>query len=148
MTSSSADTIQKKVQGLIEEFARYPDWESKYKHIIRIGESEPALAEDQKTESNLVRGCQSQVWLTAELDEGTVHFHADSDAAITRGLVTLLTRFYSGLPPADILHHQPTFLQDIGLSQHLSPTRSNGLLAMIRQIKIYALAFQSKLSAE
>lgn len=146
MSSLSAEPIQKKEAQLVEEFARYPDWESKYKYVIQIGEKEPQLPLDQKTESNLVRGCQSQVWLTADLDGTVVRYHADSDAAITRGLVALLTRFYSGLTPAEILQHQPNFLNEIGLSQHLSPTRSNGLLAMIRQIKIYALAYQSKLS--
>ncbi len=139
--------IEQKEKELIQEFARYPDWESKYKHLIQIGEKTSHLSEDQKTESNLVRGCQSQVWLIADLDGDMVQYQADSDAAITRGLVALLTRFYSGVKPAEILQHQPNFLNDIGLSQHLSPTRSNGLLAMIRQIKIYALAFQSKLSA-
>jgi len=138
-------TVPEKEKQLIEEFVRYPDWESKYKHIIQIGEKSNLLSSEEKTEANLVRGCQSQVWLTADLTGDRIHFHADSDAAITRGLVTLLTRFYSNLTPVEILQHQPKFLQDIGLSEHLSPTRSNGLLAMIKQIKIYALAFQSKL---
>jgi cysteine desulfuration protein SufE len=138
-------SVQEKEKQLIEEFAKHPDWEAKYKHIIQIGEKSGALSAEEKTEQNLVRGCQSQVWLTAALEGERIHFQADSDAAITRGLVAMLTRFYSGLTPVEILQHQPNFLRDIGLSEHLSPTRSNGLLAMIKQIKIYALAFQSKL---
>lgn len=138
-------SVQEKEKQLIQEFAKYPDWEAKYKHIIQIGEKSGVLSAEEKTEQNLVRGCQSQVWLTAALEGERILYQADSDAAITRGLVAMLTRFYSGLTPVEILQHQPNILRDIGLSEHLSPTRSNGLLAMIKQIKIYALAFQSKL---
>ena len=118
MDSTGTDTLEKKEKELVEEFARYPDWESKYKHVIQIGDKTPRLPDGQKTETNLVRGCQSQVWLIAELDGEVIRYQADSDAAITRGLVALLTRFYSGLPPSDILQHQPNFLNEIGLTAH------------------------------
>jgi cysteine desulfuration protein SufE len=128
---------------LEHEFSRLTDWEGKYGHIIRIGEKTPTCPPDARVEANLVRGCQSQVWLTAEFRDGKVHYLTDSDSAITRGLAALAARLYSGAEPAEILRHTPDVLRRIGLDRHLSPTRSNGLLAMIRQMKMLALGFAS-----
>jgi cysteine desulfuration protein SufE len=138
-------TINDIQQRIIREFSLFEDWTDKYKHIIKLGSKlEPLPDEDHKDE-NLVKGCQSQVWLTAQLDEDKVVFSADSDAAITKGLVALMIRVYSDQTPDEILAHSPDFLKQIGLAEHLSPTRANGLASMVKQMKIYAMAFKSKL---
>ena len=139
-------TIPEIQERIIKEFSLFEDWTDKYKYIIKLGSKLEALPDEDHVEENLVKGCQSQVWLTAELDEGNLVFRADSDAAITKGLVALMVRFYSGQSPDDILNHNPDFLDKIGMAQHLSPTRANGLASMVKQMKIYAMAYKSKLS--
>lgn len=138
-------TIEEKQDRIIREFEALGDWPERYKHIIKLGQKLDPLDEKYKVDENLVRGCQSQVWLHTELDGDQVIFKADSDAAITKGLVALMVRFYSGETPDEILSHNPNFIQKIGMQEHLSPTRSNGLASMIKQMKIYAMAYRSKL---
>ncbi len=129
---------------IIEEFSVFDDWMDKYQLIIDLGNSLPRLDERYKTEDNLIEGCQSRVWLHAEMPYGKVLFQADSDAIITKGLIGLLIRVWSGQTPADIIASDLHFIDAIGLSEHLSPTRSNGLLSMVRQMRCYALAFQNR----
>jgi cysteine desulfuration protein SufE len=140
--------IQEKQKRIIREFQILGDWQERYKYIIKLGQKLDPLDETYKVEENLVRGCQSQVWLIAELEDGKVVFKADSDAAITKGLVALMVRFYSNEDPDTIIATQPEFIKKIGMQEHLSPTRSNGLLSMIKQMKIYAMAFKSKLQQQ
>lgn len=134
-------TIQETQTDIIEEFADFFDWEEKYAHIIALGRSVPTFPEEHRTESNKVRGCQSQVWLHAELKDGKVVFWGDSDALIVKGLVALALRVYSERSPEEITATEPDFIQKIGLDTHLSPTRTNGFASMIKQIKFYALGF-------
>ena len=130
---------------IVEEFSMFGDWMEKYEHIIEMGKELNPLAESDKTEDNLIRGCQSRVWLTARKDEvGDVVFSADSDAIITKGLVALMVRVLSGAKPEDISKVDLHFLEDIGLHTHLSPTRSNGLASMVKQMKMYGLVFSSR----
>ncbi len=136
--------IQAEQAKIIREFELLQDWPERYKHIIRLGGRLPQFPEEARTDANLVRGCQSQVWLIAEEEEGKIIFKADSDAAITKGLVALMVRFYSGHSPDTIINTPPDFIHKIGMAQHLSPTRANGLASMVKQMKIYALAFKSK----
>lgn len=138
------DDIQTQQQNIIDEFASLSDWTERYKHIIALGRKLEPLDEQYKVEANLVRGCQSQVWLHADFADGNVIFEADSDAAITKGLVALMVRFYSNQTPKDIIQHDPVFIKKIGMQEHLSPTRSNGLASMIKQMKIYAMAYKAK----
>ncbi len=140
-------TIPDIEQELVEEFSYFDDWMDKYQHIIDMGQSLPALDDQSKTEDNIVHGCQSRVWLTAELRPDQVVYHADSDAIITKGLIAMLVRVLSGQKPTDILHAELGFVDQIGIREHLSPTRSNGLLAMIKQMKYYALAAQNPATA-
>lgn len=139
--------MQTKQDNIIQEFVRLSDWQDRYKHIIKLGSKLPDLEDEHKTDDNLVRGCQSQVWLKTELDGDRVIFRADSDAAITKGLVALMVRFYSGETPDTILTTNPDFITKIGMQEHLSPTRSNGLASMVKQMKIYAMAYKAKLAA-
>ncbi|MGA1465572.1 MAG: Fe-S metabolism protein SufE [Bacteroidetes bacterium] len=141
-------TIEEKQERIIREFSILPDWQERYKYIIKLGTKLPEMDEADHTEENLVRGCQSQVWLTTEQDGDRIVFHADSDANITKGLVALLVRVYSGETPETILATSPDFIRKIGMQEHLSPTRANGLAAMVKQMKIYAMAYQSKFAAE
>lgn len=138
-------TIQEKQERIIREFKALGDWPERYKYIIKLGQKLDSLDDEYKTDDNLVRGCQSQVWLHTELDDDKVIFKADSDAAITKGLVALMVRFYSNETPDDILSNNPDFIKQIGMQEHLSPTRSNGLASMIKQMKIYAMAYKAKL---
>jgi cysteine desulfuration protein SufE len=139
-TQSSIQSIQ---QEIIQEFSGFTSWEDKYKHLIQLGKKQAAFPEEHRLEKNLVSGCQSQVWLHAELSDGRLKLHADSDAMIVKGLVSLLIRFYSEQPLDEILQAQPKFIQEIGMDKHLSMNRSNGLAAMVKQIKLYALAFKT-----
>ena len=132
-------------QEIIEEFQDYDDWMDRYQMLIDLGNDQEPLDEKDKNESNLIDGCQSRVWLTAELnDEGHIIYRAESDALIVKGLVSLLIRVLSDHTPDEILNADLHFMQDIGLQEHLSPTRSNGLLAMLKQMKLYAMAFKAK----
>lgn len=134
-------TIQEIEEQIVSEFSMFDDWMDKYSYLIEIGSSMPSMNETYKTEDNLIKGCQSQVWFHAELRDGLLYFEADSDAIITKGIAGLLVRVFSGQRPRDIVDADLHFIDTIGLMQHLSPTRSNGLLSMIKQIKYYALAY-------
>lgn len=137
-------TINEIQDEVIEEFCDFEDWMDKYQLLIDMGNEQQPLDEKYKTEQNLIDGCQSRVWLQADMVDGKVVFQAESDALIVKGIVTLLIRVLSGHTPAEILEADLYFIEQIGLREHLSPTRSNGLLAMLKQMKLYALAFQSK----
>ena len=128
---------------IVREFSLLEDWTERYKYIIKLGSKLPQLDSSKKIEHNIVKGCQSQVWLHAEFSEGKIIFEADSDAAITKGLVALMVHLYSHQSPNAILATEPTFITEIGMNEHLSPTRANGLASMVKQMKIYALAFSS-----
>ncbi len=136
--------IEETSGNIISEFDNFDDWMDKYNYLIELGKSLPMIDEKYKVESNLIQGCQSRVWLHADFDGHLVHFTADSDAVITKGIANLLIRVYSGHTPQEILDASSEFIKEIGLTEHLSPTRSNGLLSMIKQIKMYALAFKTK----
>lgn len=140
--------IQDIQQKILDEFKALADWTERYKYIIELGRKLEPLDEKHKVEENLVRGCQSQVWLNTYLDDGKVIFEADSDAAITKGLVALMIRFYSGQEPDTIISTNPDFIKKIGMEEHLSPTRSNGLASMVKQMKIYAMAYKTKLQGQ
>ncbi|MDR1761257.1 MAG: SufE family protein [Bacteroidales bacterium] len=127
---------------IIEEFSVFDDWLDKYQYLIDLSKELPLIAPEHKTEKNTIKGCQSQVWLYAELQDGKVVFTADSDAIITKGIIALLIRIFSHQTPADILNTDLYCIEKIGLKENLSPTRSNGLVAMIKQMKLYAMAFQ------
>lgn len=130
---------------IIEEFDMFPDWMEKYEHIIELGKELDPIAEADKIDDNLIKGCQSRVWLKASLnDEGKVIFSADSDAIITKGLVALMIRVLSDAKPMEIASADLHFLEAIGLNAHLSPTRSNGLLSMVKQMKMYGLAYSAR----
>jgi cysteine desulfuration protein SufE len=135
-------------QHIIDEFEALSDWTERYKHIIKLGRELEPLDEEYKVEDNLVRGCQSQVWLHTALEDENVIFEADSDAAITKGLVALMVRFYSGRKPETIMNTDPVFIKKIGMQEHLSPTRSNGLASMVKQMKIYAMAYKAKATGQ
>lgn len=137
-------TINEIQEEIIEEFSAFDDWMDKYQMIIDLGNELPELDSRYKTDDNLIEGCQSRVWLQAEYTDGVVIFNADSDAIITKGLVSLLIKVMSGHTPQEILDSDLHFINEIGLTEHLSPTRSNGLLAMVKQMRIYALAWASK----
>jgi cysteine desulfuration protein SufE len=139
-------TIQEEENKVIEEFSIFDDWMDKYNYIIELGSDLPVIDEKYKQESYLIAGCQSKVWLQAELIDGKIYFKADSDAIITKGIISLLIRVLSGRTPDEIINASLSFLNAIGLTQHLSPTRSNGLLSMIKQIKVYAIAFKTKIN--
>lgn len=136
-------TIQQIEQEIIDEFAVFDDWMDKYAYLIEIGSDTEGMEETQKTEDNLIKGCQSRVWFHAETRDGLLYFRADSDAIITKGIAALLVRVFSGQKPEDILQADLKFIDEIGLTQHLSPTRANGLLSMIKQIRMYALAYNN-----
>ena len=138
-------TIQEKQERIIREFELLGDWPERYKYIIKLGQKLDPLDDKYKTDENIVRGCQSQVWLHTETEDDKIIFKADSDAAITKGLVALMVRFYSGETPDTILSVNPDFIKKIGMQDHLSPTRSNGLASMVKQMKIYAMAYKAKM---
>ena len=137
-------TLQEVQQELIDEFALFGDWQDRYEHLIELGKDLPLIALENKVDANLVRGCQSRVWLNAELKNDLVHFTADSDAMITKGIVALLVRVFNDRTPQEILGASTEFIDTIGLREHLSPNRANGLSAMIDQMKRYALAYSAK----
>jgi cysteine desulfuration protein SufE len=137
-------TINETQDEIIEEFSDFTDWMDRYQLLIDLGSDQPPLDEAYKTEQNLIDGCQSRVWLQADMEDGNVVFRAESDALIVKGIVALLIRVLSGHTPQEILDADLYFIERIGLREHLSPTRSNGLLAMLKQMKLYALAFKAK----
>ncbi len=137
-------TINELQDEVIEEFSGFDDWMDKYQLLIDLGNEQEPLGEKYKTESNLIDGCQSRVWLQADYRDGLLWFTAESDALIVKGIVALLIRVLSGHTPQEILDAELYFIDQIGLKEHLSPTRSNGLLAMVKQMRMYALAFKMK----
>ncbi len=139
-------TIKEIQEEFIDEFSMFEDWMDRYEYIIELGKSLPLINEAYKIEENLIAGCQSKVWLHAEIEEAKINFTADSDAILTKGIVAILLRVFTNQKPKDILEAELYFIDEIGLKEHLSPTRANGLVSMIKQLKLYALAYQSKLS--
>lgn len=135
-------TINEIQDELIEDFAFFTDWMEKYEYIIQLGKEVPLIDEQYKTDDYIIKGCQSKVWLFPEIKDGKVYFTADSDAIITKGLVSLMVKVLSGHTPKEIVDTELYFVDQIGLKEHLSPTRANGLLSMIKQMKLYALALQ------
>ncbi len=131
---------------IISEFSLFEDWMEKYEYIIELGKSIPLIDPKFKTDDNLIKGCQSKVWMHAEIKNNNVLFYADSDAIITKGIIAILIRVFSNQNPKNILESDTKFIDEIGLKEHLSPTRANGLVSMIKQIKIYALAFKNKIN--
>jgi len=139
-------TIKEIQEEIIDEFSMFEDWMERYEYIIELGKSLPLLNEAYKKDENLIVGCQSKVWLHSEFEEDTIRFTAESDAILTKGIVAILLRVFNHQKPKDILEAELYFVDEIGLKEHLSPTRANGLVSMIKQIKLYALAYQSKLT--
>ncbi len=134
-------TIEQVQQEIIDEFSVYEDWMDKYGYLIELGNELKELDPKEKIDQNLIKGCQSRVWLVAEMENGVINFRGESDAVIVKGLVALLLRVVSGRTAKELLENELHFIDDLGLKQHLSPTRSNGLLAMIKQIRLYAVAY-------
>lgn len=137
-------TIQEIQNEIIDEFSFFENWEERYEHLIELGKSLTPIPEEKKTDDKIIKGCQSTVWLDAEMKDGKLVFLADSDAILPKGLTALLVRIYNHQKPEDILNSETKFIEEIGLQEFLSPTRANGLLAMIKQFKFYAIAFQAK----
>ena len=140
------ETIAERQQEVIEEISLFDDWMQLYEHMIDLGKSIPLISEEHKTEDNIIKGCQSKVWVYAALEADQLVFTADSDAIITKGIIAILIRVFSNQPPKAILDADTDFIDKIGLKEHLSPTRANGLVSMIKQIKMYAVAYQTKLN--
>ena len=139
-------TIKEIQEEIIDEFSMFEDWMERYEYIIELGKSLPLIEDAYKIDENLIKGCQSKVWLHSEIKDDKIEFTADSDAILTKGIVAILLRVFNNQKPIDILDADLYFIDEIGFKEHLSPTRANGLVSMIKQIKLYALAFQSKLS--
>ena len=139
-------TIKELQDEVIEEFSDFEDWMDKYQLLIDLGNEQEPLAPEYKNDQNLIDGCQSRVWLQADLVDGKVEFQAESDALIVKGIIALLIKVVSGHTPDEILENELYFIEAIGLKDHLSPTRSNGLLAMVKQLRMYALAFKAKMA--
>ena len=146
MKSNDMKTINELQDEIIEEFSDFDDWMDKYQLLIDLGNEQEPLAPEYKNDQNLIDGCQSRVWLQADLVDGKVEFQAESDALIVKGIIALLIKVVSGHTPDEILENDLYFIEAIGLKDHLSPTRSNGLLAMVKQMRMYALAFKAKMA--
>ena len=140
------NSISKLQKELVEEFSFFEDWMQRYEHMIDLGKSLPLIKEKYKTDDNIIKGCQSKVWMHAELEETKLIFTADSDAIITKGIIAILIRVFSKQHPDEILNADTKFIDQIGLKEHLSPTRANGLVSMIKQIKMYALAYKTQIN--
>lgn len=136
--------LQERQDEVIEEFSIFTDWMDKYSYLIDLGKDLQQMADESKSEQILIKGCQSQVWLDAKLENNEIEFTADSDAIITKGIIALLIRVLSGLSPAEVMNADLYFIAKIGLHENLSPTRSNGLASMVKQMKMYALAYHTK----
>jgi len=137
-------TIKEIQEEIVDEFAMFDDWMQRYEYIIDLGKNLPLIDEAYKTEDNIIKGCQSKVWLHAEKQDDKIIFTSDSDAILTKGIIAILIRVFSNQKSEDILNADMNFIDEIGLKEHLSPTRANGLVSMIKKIKMYALAFQAK----
>jgi len=139
-------TIKEIQEEIIDEFSMFEDWEERYQYMIDLGKTLPLIDEQFKTEENIIKGCQSKVWVHAEMENDKVVFTADSDAIITKGIIAILIRVFSNQSPKDIIEADTDFIDEIGLKEHLSPTRANGLVSMIKQLKMYAIAYQTQLN--
>lgn len=137
-------TIKEIQDEIVDEFSMFEDWMQRYEYIIELGKTLPLIDEQYKTEDNIIKGCQSKVWVHAEQNDSKIVFTADSDAILTKGIIAILIRAFSNQKASDILDANTDFIDEIGLKEHLSPTRANGLVSMIKQIKMYALAFNAK----
>ena len=137
-------TIKEIQDSIVEEFSMFDDWMDRYSMLIEMGKDCPMIDAQYRNDNYLINGCQSRVWLHAKMEDGKVYFSADSDAVITKGIINLLIKVFSGQTPKDIVEADMSFLDEIGLKEHLSPTRSNGLVAMIKQMRLYALAYKAK----
>lgn len=138
-------TIKEIQEEIIDEFSMFEDWEERYQYMIDLGKDLPLIEAQYKTEDNIIKGCQSKVWVHAELNGDTIAFTADSDAIITKGIIAILIRVFSNQNPSAIIEANTDFIDEIGLKEHLSPTRANGLVSMIKQLKMYAIAYQTQL---
>lgn len=139
-------TIKEIQDSIVDEFSMFDDWMQRYEYMIELGKSLPLIDEKYKTDDNLIKGCQSKVWVHAELEGDKLVFTADSDAIITKGIIAILVRAFSGQSPKEIIDAETGFIDEIGLKEHLSPTRANGLVSMIKQLKMYAIAYQTQLN--
>ena len=139
-------TIQEIQNEIIEEFSMFDDWEERYQYMIDLGKTLPLIDDAHKTNDNIIKGCQSKVWVHANMNDNKVVFTADSDAIITKGIIAILIRTFSNQHPTAILEADTDFIDKIGLKEHLSPTRANGLVSMIKQLKMYAIAYQTQLN--
>lgn len=139
-------TIQEIQEEIVDEFSMFDDWMQRYEYMIDLGKSLPLIDENLKTDDRIIKGCQSKVWVDAGFEDNKVIFTADSDAIITKGIIAILIRAWSGQKPSDILAADTAFIDEIGLKEHLSPTRANGLVSMIKQLKMYAVAYQTKVN--
>ena len=137
-------SIQERQDEVIEEFEMFEDWMDKYEYLISLGKELPIIKEDKKVEENIIKGCQSRVWLAADLQIDRIHFTADSDAIITKGIISLMIRVLTDSTPKEIIETELYFIDKVGLKEHLSPTRSNGLGSMVKQMKMYAIAYSTK----
>ena len=137
-------TIKQIQEDIVDEFSMFDDWMQRYEYIIDLGKSLPIIEEQYKTDDNIIKGCQSKVWVHAEEKDDKIVFTADSDAILTKGIIAILIRAFSNQSASDILEAKTDFIDEIGLKEHLSPTRANGLVSMIKQLKMYALAFNAK----
>tara|TARA_B100001146_G_C15818822_1_gene280010 strand:- start:33 stop:482 length:450 start_codon:yes stop_codon:yes gene_type:complete len=142
--NNSLSDIKEIQEEIVDEFAMFDDWMQRYEYMIELGKSLPLIDEQYKTDENIIKGCQSKVWVHADMEDGKVVFTADSDAIITKGIIAILVRAFSNQEPKAILDANTDFIDEIGLKEHLSPTRANGLVSMIKQLKMYALAYQTK----
>ncbi len=138
-------SIKEIQEEIVSEFEMFEDWMQRYEYMIELGKDLPLIAEEYKTDDNIIKGCQSKVWVHADLEGEKLNFTADSDAIITKGIIAILIRAFSGQHPKDIMDADMSFIDEIGLKEHLSPTRANGLVSMIKQLKLYAVAYQTQL---
>lgn len=141
-----SESIAEIQEEIIDEFSMFDDWMQRYEYMISLGKSLPLIDQSYKTDDYLIKGCQSKVWVHASLEGDRLFFKADSDAIITKGIIAILIRVFSNQKPEDIIEAETSFIDEIGLKEHLSPTRANGLLSMIKQIKLYAIAFKTQLN--
>lgn len=139
-------TIKDIQNDIIDEFSMFDDWMQRYEYMIELGKSLPLIDDQYKTDDNIIKGCQSKVWVHADMNDNKVVFTADSDAIITKGIIAILIRVFSNQTPKDIIDADTNFIDEIGLKEHLSPTRANGLVSMIKQIKMYAVAYQTQVN--
>ncbi len=142
-TNLTIMTIKEKQEQLVKEFGEFTDWEERYQQVIKMGRELSPLAEEYRSDKYKISDCQSQLWINAKLEDGKIFFEADSDAMIVKGLISILIKVYSGETPDEILNNPPSFLKEIGIDNHLSPTRKNGLGSMIKQIQMFAVAFKA-----